>query len=101
MKGPHRPIIPANERAEILAGLEMVDFVCTFDEDTPLQALLKIRPDVLVKGGADWTANIVGQAEVEGWGGKVVALPLVEGHSSTAIIERVLTRYGNSRKTNS
>jgi rfaE bifunctional protein nucleotidyltransferase chain/domain len=101
MKGPNRPIIPENERAELLAGLEMVDFVCTFDEDTPLEAILKIRPDVLVKG-ADWINDgIVGRAEVEGWGGKVVALPLVEGKSTTGIVERVLARYGNSRKTNS
>ena len=100
LKGPNRPILPENERAELLDGMKMVDFVCIFDEDTPFEAILMIRPDVLVKG-ADWTANIVGQAEVEGWGGKVIALPLVEGHSTTAIIERVLTRYGNSRKTNS
>ena len=93
MKGSNRPIVPEQERAELLAGLEMVDFVCRFDEDTPLEAILCIRPDVLVKG-ADWTANIVGQPEVEGWGGKVVAVPLVEGHSTTGIVERVLARYG-------
>src|SRR3954451_15460970 len=99
MKGPSRPIVPQDERAELLSGLEMVDFVCTFDEDTPLQAILEIRPDVLVKG-ADWTANIVGQSEVESWGGKVVALPLIEGRSTSGIVERVLARYGNPRKTN-
>ncbi len=100
IKGPNRPIIPEHERAELLDGLEMVDFVCSFDEDTPLEAILKIHPDVLVKG-ADWTDNIVGQREVEGWNGKVVALPLVEGHSTSGIVERVLARYGNTRKTNS
>jgi len=99
MKGPNRPIIPEDERAELLNGLEVVDFVCSFDEDTPLEAILEIRPDVLVKG-ADWTANIVGQREVESWGGKVVALSLIEGRSTTGIVERVLTRYGNPRKTN-
>jgi D-beta-D-heptose 7-phosphate kinase/D-beta-D-heptose 1-phosphate adenosyltransferase len=99
MKGPGRPIIREEERAELLNGLEVVDFVCSFDEDTPLQAILKVRPDVLVKG-ADWTANIVGQREVESWGGKVVALPLIEGRSTTGIVERVLARYGNPRKTN-
>jgi len=99
MKGPSRPIIPQDERAELLSGLEMVDFVCTFDEDTPLQAILEIRPDVLVKG-ADWTSNIVGQSEVESWGGNVVALPLIEGRSTSGIVERVLARYGNPRKTN-
>jgi D-beta-D-heptose 7-phosphate kinase/D-beta-D-heptose 1-phosphate adenosyltransferase len=89
LKGPNRPIFPEDERAEILQALEMVDYVCTFDEDTPLEAILKIRPDVLVKG-ADWADNIVGSSEVEGWGGKVVALPLVEGQSTTGVIERVL-----------
>ena len=100
LKGPDRPIFPESERAELLDSLQMIDFVCIFDEDTPLDAIMIIRPDVLVKG-ADWAANIVGQAEVESWGGRVAALPLVEGHSTTAIIERVLTRYGNPRQTNS
>jgi D-beta-D-heptose 7-phosphate kinase/D-beta-D-heptose 1-phosphate adenosyltransferase len=100
LKGPSRPIIPQQERAELLNGLEMVDFVCWFDEDTPLEAILAIHPDVLVKG-ADWTDNIVGQGEVEGWGGKVFSLPLVQGHSTTGIVERVLARYGNTRETNS
>ena len=99
-RGPNRPIIPERERAELLDGFEMVDFVCLFDEDTPLEAILEVHPDVLVKG-ADWTDNIVGQREVEGWGGKVLTLPLVEGYSTTGIVERVLARYGNTRKTNS
>ena len=97
MKGPNRPIIPQGERAELLRGLDVVDLVCTFDEDTPLEAILSIRPDVLVKG-ADWTANIVGQTEVESWGGKVVALPLIEGHSTTGIVERVLAQYASRRQ---
>jgi D-beta-D-heptose 7-phosphate kinase/D-beta-D-heptose 1-phosphate adenosyltransferase len=97
MKGPNRPIIPQDERAELLAGLDVVDFVCTFDEDTPLEAILSVRPDVLVKG-ADWTANIVGQTEVESWGGTVVALPLIEGRSTTGIVERVLARYESRRQ---
>jgi len=100
IKGPNRPIIPEHERAELLNALEVVDFVCSFDEDTPLEAILKIHPDVLVKG-ADWADNIVGQREVEGWQGKVVTLPLVEGYSTSGIVERVLVRYGNTRKTNS
>src|SRR5215470_2922385 len=57
LKGPNRPVFPDAERAEILSALDMVDFVCTFDEDTPLETILKIRPDILVKG-ADWTSNI-------------------------------------------
>jgi len=100
IKGPNRPIIPQHERAELLDAFEMVDFVCWFDDDTPLQAILTIHPDVLIKG-ADWRDNIVGQREVEGWGGKVFGLPLVEGYSTTGIVERVLARYGNTRQTNS
>lgn len=100
LKGRGRPIIPQPERAELLAGLEMVDFVCAFDEDTPLEAILKIRPDILVKG-ADWSVNaIVGGAEVEQWGGKVIVLPLVEDQSTTGVVERVVARYGNSGKAN-
>ena len=98
MKGPNRPIITESERAELLAGLEMVDFVCAFEEDTPLRTILEIHPDILVKG-ADWELQeIVGRAEVEGWGGRVVALPLVEGQSTTGIVERIIARYGNPRK---
>jgi D-beta-D-heptose 7-phosphate kinase/D-beta-D-heptose 1-phosphate adenosyltransferase len=98
MKGRNRPIIPVHERAELLNAMEMVDFVCAFDEDTPLETILCIRPDILVKG-ADWTANIVGQTEVENWGGQVAALSLVEGLSTSAIIERVLARYGRPNHT--
>jgi rfaE bifunctional protein nucleotidyltransferase chain/domain len=101
LKGNARPILNQNERAELLSGLEMVDSVCFFDEDTPLRAILQIRPNILVKG-ADWGPDaIVGRAEVESWGGQVVALPLVEGKSTTGIVERVLARYGDSRKTHS
>jgi D-beta-D-heptose 7-phosphate kinase/D-beta-D-heptose 1-phosphate adenosyltransferase len=89
LKGPERPIFPEDERAEILKALEVVDYVCTFEEDTPLETILTIHPDVLVKG-ADWVANIVGQQEVEAWGGRVEALPLVAGQSTTGVIERVL-----------
>jgi len=100
LKGSSRPIFNEAERAELLAGLEMVDFVCSFSEDTPLETILRIRPDVLVKG-ADWELDgIVGRTEVEGWGGQVVAIPLVEGQSTTGIVERVRARYGDSRKTN-
>lgn len=99
LKGSGRPIFNERERAELLAGLEMVDFVCAFDGDTPLEAILKIRPDILVKG-ADWGLDeIVGRHEVESWGGRVVAIPLTEGQSTTGIVERVLSRYGDPRKT--
>lgn len=92
LKGAGRPVFEQDERAEVLAALESVDVVCVFDEDTPLQTILAIRPDVLVKG-ADWKEKgIVGRAEVEGWGGRVVALELVQGQSTSGILERVLER---------
>lgn len=99
LKGPNRPIFPETERGEILSALEAVDYVCTFNEDTPLETIVDVRPDILVKG-ADWVDNIVGSEEVEGWGGKVIALPLVPGQSTTGVIERVLERRldrGSSR----
>jgi rfaE bifunctional protein nucleotidyltransferase chain/domain len=88
-KGPSRPILPEDERAELLAELEAVDYVVIFDEATPRELIEAVRPDVLVKG-ADWGANgIVGREEVEGAGGKVVSIPLEAGHSTTEIIARI------------
>ncbi len=90
-KGPARPITPEAERAEVLAGLEMVDAVVLFDEDTPAQIIGAVQPDVLVKG-ADWPADqIVGRDTVEGRGGRVVRIPVEEGYSTTAIVERIKT----------
>ena len=92
LKGNKRPILGQDERAEIVAAMKAVDLVCVFDEDTPLAAILKIHPDVLVKG-ADWEVRgIVGQREVESWGGKVVVLGLVDGQSTTGIVNRVVER---------
>jgi D-beta-D-heptose 7-phosphate kinase/D-beta-D-heptose 1-phosphate adenosyltransferase len=90
LKGTSRPIFPEGERAEVLAALTAVDLVCIFDEETPLETILKVHPDVLVKG-ADWKEKgIVGQPEVESWGGRVAALELVEGQSTSGIVERVI-----------
>ena len=98
LKGDKRPIFDEKEREEILTALGMVDFVCIFEEDTPLETILEIRPDVLAKG-ADWLEEgIVGQPEVEGWDGEVVALELVEGQSTTGLIERVVSRFAGSDK---
>jgi D-beta-D-heptose 7-phosphate kinase/D-beta-D-heptose 1-phosphate adenosyltransferase len=92
LKGRRRPIFEEGERAEILAAMRDIDFVCIFGDDTPLQTILGIRPDILVKG-TDWKdKGIVGQTEVESWGGAVVAVDLVEGHSTTGIVERVVER---------
>ncbi|MHC4715826.1 MAG: D-glycero-beta-D-manno-heptose 1-phosphate adenylyltransferase [Planctomycetota bacterium] len=88
LKGPTRPVIGQDERAEMLAALECVDYVTIFDEDTPEALLELLRPDVLCKGGS--TSEIVGKAFVENYGGEVVKLDLVEGLSTTDIINRIL-----------
>jgi rfaE bifunctional protein nucleotidyltransferase chain/domain len=88
-KGPTRPITPEVERAEILAALACVDAVVIFDEETPDRIIHLIQPDVLVKG-ADWAADaIVGRDTVEARGGRVVRIPVEQGWSTSAIIERI------------
>ena len=88
-KGPDRPLVPAGERARLLAALAAVDCVVLFEDDTPLALIERLRPDVLVKG-ADYAAEaIVGAAEVEGWGGRVVRVPLVEGKSTTDLVRKL------------
>jgi rfaE bifunctional protein nucleotidyltransferase chain/domain len=87
-KGPTRPIIPERERAEVLEALSAVDAAVIFDELTPQAIIDRLRPDVLVKG-ADWAADaIVGRETVEAGGGKVVRVPIEQGWSTSAIIEK-------------
>jgi len=89
IKGPDRPINNQDDRAAVLAALEMVDYITFFDEPDPLNLIKKVKPDVLVKG-QDWTEKgVVGREFVESYGGKVVLSPLVEGKSSTATIEKM------------
>jgi D-beta-D-heptose 7-phosphate kinase/D-beta-D-heptose 1-phosphate adenosyltransferase len=88
LKGTGRPINPASARAEVLSALEAVDAVTIFDEDTPLDLISMICPDVLVKGGDYRPEEVVGRAEVESAGGKLVLVPLVEGHSTTGLVRR-------------
>jgi D-beta-D-heptose 7-phosphate kinase/D-beta-D-heptose 1-phosphate adenosyltransferase len=85
-KGAGRPLVPAAERAELVAALEAVDAVTIFDEDTPHDIIAELQPDVLVKG-ADWPADrIVGRDIVEARGGRVVRVPVERGHSTSAIL---------------
>ena len=89
IKGPSRPITPADERAEILAALVCVDGVVVFDDSTPYPIIAALQPDVLVKG-ADWAADaIVGRDLVEARGGRVVRIPVESGHSTSALVARI------------
>ncbi len=92
IKGPSRPLMPEAERAELAAAIEAVDAVTLFDEDTPRELIAQLLPDVLVKG-ADWSHFIAGREEVEAAGGRVLALPLEPGYSSTNIVAKLLERY--------
>ena len=88
LKGPSRPIVSEKERARVLAALAAVDAVVIFDEPTPLEVILAVQPDVLVKGGDYKAESVVGAKEMESWGGVVKIVPLVEGFSTTRLIEK-------------
>lgn len=89
-KGPGRPYNSFAARAFVLSHLESVDFVVAFEEDTPLNLITLLRPDILVKGG-DWSLDkVVGREVVEQGGGKVYSLPLLSGYSTTGLAERIL-----------
>lgn len=94
-KGEKRPLVPEAERALLLASLECVDFVVVFDEDEPADLIAELLPDVLVKG-EDWAHYVSGRETVEAAGGKVVLAPLVQGRSTTNLIQKVLDVYGAS-----
>ena len=91
LKGPTRPLISQDLRAELAAALAAVDAITFFDEDTPRELIAAVLPDILIKG-ADWTHFIAGREEVEASGGRVLALPLEPGYSTTGILEQVLAR---------
>jgi rfaE bifunctional protein nucleotidyltransferase chain/domain len=96
LKGEGRPLIPEAERAELLAALEMVDYVVIFDQPTPRDLIISLRPEVLVKGG-DWKREeIAGAEEVEAAGGRVLIVPLVPGRSTSALLEKIIEQ-GRSR----
>lgn len=87
-KGPHRPVNKEHDRARVLAALACVDAIVLFDEDEPAQLIKKLLPDVLVKG-EDWAHYVSGRDTVENNGGKVVLAPMMNGKSTTGLIERI------------
>ncbi|NLC70889.1 MAG: D-glycero-beta-D-manno-heptose-7-phosphate kinase [Desulfuromonadaceae bacterium] len=93
LKGEKRPLIGEEERAQILAALSCVDYVTIFDEDTPLDLIAALRPDILVKGGDYTPEGVVGREQVEGYGGRVEIIRFVEGRSTTQLINRILERF--------
>jgi len=89
LKGPTRPVQPEAARAAVLASLAAVDLVCVFDEDTPLELIAALRPELLVKGADYAVEDVVGHEMVEGWGGRVMLAQLLPGHSTTATVARL------------
>lgn len=90
LKGPTRPIVGERERGRILAALAAVDAVIVFDEPTPLELIVALRPDVIVKGGDYSESTVVGAEEVRSWGGRVKIVPIVEGFSTTKLIAKAM-----------
>jgi len=99
IKGDKRPILNENERAEILAALEFVDFITIFEELTPLELIVCLQPDILIKGG-DWPEEkIIGREEVKKWGGRVAIIPEIEGKSTTNIVEKIKKLYCSNKES--
>ncbi len=97
LKGRFRPLLPEGERVAMVLALEAVDAVALFDEDTPRELIAAVLPDILIKG-ADWAHFIAGREEVEAAGGRVLALPLEPGYSTTGIVEEILARPANANQ---
>jgi len=89
IKGPSRPVVAESDRAELIAALEMVDYVILFDELEPTGLIAELEPDVLVKGGDYGIDRVVGADVVRRYGGEVAVVPFVQGFSTSAIIERI------------
>jgi rfaE bifunctional protein nucleotidyltransferase chain/domain len=93
IKGEKRPLVCEEERAEVLAALECIDFVTVFSERTPLALICYLQPDILIKGG-DWPADkVVGRDEIKQWGGHVTIIPEVTGKSTTNIVDKIISVY--------
>jgi len=98
LKGALRPVNDEASRALVLAALACVDYVVVFEEDTPYELIKAVRPDILVKGG-DWSVDrIVGRDLVEERGGRVLSIPLLEGYSTTAIVDRIVAMHGKVQR---
>ena len=98
LKGPDRPVQNETARGIVLASMGMVDLVLVFDEDTPIELIRAIRPEVLVKGADYRVDQVVGADLVQGYGGRVLLADLLAGHSTTGTIARVGARVGNGRR---
>ncbi|MDO9529298.1 MAG: D-glycero-beta-D-manno-heptose 1-phosphate adenylyltransferase [Syntrophales bacterium] len=93
IKGERRPLVPEDERADVVSSLESVDYVTIFNEHTPLELIEYLEPDIIVKGG-DWSEeDVVGRESVKRRGGKVVIIPEIKGASTTNIIEKVRSAW--------
>jgi D-beta-D-heptose 7-phosphate kinase/D-beta-D-heptose 1-phosphate adenosyltransferase len=93
IKGEKRPLVPEDERADIMAALESIDYVILFDDPTPQRLIEYLRPDILVKGG-DWAEEAIAGADfVKARGGRVITIPLTEGRSTTNIVEKIRQVY--------
>lgn len=93
IKGLKRPLVSGEERAEVLAALECIDFVTIFNELTPLELICYLKPDILIKGG-DWPEDkVVGRDEIKKWGGHVTIIPEVAGKSTTNIVDKIISVY--------
>jgi D-beta-D-heptose 7-phosphate kinase/D-beta-D-heptose 1-phosphate adenosyltransferase len=88
LKGSGRPVNDQQARAEVLGGLAFVDYIILFSEDTPLQLITSLKPDILIKGGDYRKEKIVGYREVSDWGGRVETIPLLEGYSTSSILDK-------------
>lgn len=97
LKGPQRPVVPHEQRAQVLSGLEAVDAVVMFEEDTPLNLIKEIRPNILAKGGDYTIESVVGAPFVHSYGGRVELISLVDGVSTSSLVSRIAERYVESR----
>jgi rfaE bifunctional protein nucleotidyltransferase chain/domain len=88
LKGPSRPLVTAVDRGRVLEALEFVDAVVVFDEDTPVEVLDRLRPDVWAKGGDYAGVDLPEAAVLRRWGGQAVVLPYLDGHSTASLVER-------------